>query len=214
MAVSAYAIPTLAEVKSYLKIGDTNSDTILEGWIDRASHGIEKYCGRKFAVQSITSEIHDGTGDDRLYTNYFPITQLSTETTPSSAQKLAALQKRDTPDDSWEDIEDDIDHIFLNDDWQYILLYDRFFPVGTQNIRVSYKAGFTVIPGDVWQVSLEMVAEMWNNSKQSGQDRLGRASRSMGQFTDSFRSLRPEWREVLNRYRLGSTSFSQTPIYR
>jgi hypothetical protein len=204
MAVAAYAIPSLAEVKSYLKIGDTTSDTILEVWIDRVSHGIEKYCQRKFAVQSITSEIHDGMGDERLYVNFWPVTQLSTETTPNAAQKLAALQFRDTPDDAWEDIEDDVDHIFLNADRPYIELYDRFFPLGRQNIRISYKAGFTVIPGEVWQVALEMVAEMWNNSKQSGQDRLGRSTRSMGQFTDSFRSLRPEWKEVLERYRVYS----------
>ena len=206
MAVSAYAITSLAEVKSYLKIptATTDSDTILEGWIDRASHSIESYCNRKFAVQSVSSEIHDGDGGYRLYTKFWPITQLSTETSPTDAQKLASLQYRISPDDSWTDLETDIDHIFLDSDWPYIRMYDVAIPEGERNITVSYKAGYSIIPGDVWTVCLEMVTDMWNNSKHSLQDRQGRSSRTAQGFTDSFDSLKPEWRIVLNRYRIPS----------
>lgn len=206
MAVSAYAIPSLAEVKAFLKIATANTDldTTLEGWIDKTSLSIEKYLGNKVTVQSITSEYHDGNGTVRLYPKYFPVTQLSTETTPSDAQKLAALQYRNNPDASFADLMDDLDHIFMDVDWDYIELYDATFPVGMRNIKLSYKAGYSPIPGDIWQVAVEMVA-WWYRQSREGDWALGKQSSSDSgagtALSTSYREMQAEWERRLKPYR-------------
>jgi hypothetical protein len=206
MAVSAYAIPTLLEVKGFLKIGssDTTLDTTLEGWIDKTSLSIEKFLENKVAVQSITGEILDGDGTSRLYTKYFPVTQLSTESAPTDAQKLASLQYRNDPDSSWTDIMDDIDHVFLDVDRDYIELYDATFPVGQRNIKVSYKAGYSVIPGDIWMVAVEMAA-WWYRQSREGDWALGKSSSgdsgAGGSISTSYREMQAEWERRLKPYR-------------
>ena len=206
MAVSAYAIPTLQEVKDFLGINNFDSDSILETWIDRVSYGIERFTNRKIAVQSVTNEIYDGDGTDTLYVRYWPVTQLSTETTPSDAQKLAALQYRNDVDSSWTDLEDDVDHILYDASWPFIMLSEGTFPSGVRNLKLSYKAGYSVIPGDIWQVAVEMVADFWDKSKRPGAPgKLGLASRSHQNYSISYNNLRPEWREILLRYQLGGS---------
>lgn len=205
MAVADYAIVSLVELKRYMNISDTTEDTALESYIDMVSSHIETYCDRKIAVQSVSSEIHDGDGSSKLYTHYYPITQLSTETTPSTAQKLAALQYRDSPDSSWTDIEDDYDHVFLDTRKPYIELYEETFYSGHQNIKVSYKAGYSTIPGDIKQVCLEMIVSLWNDSLK-GENRLGKQSVSNNDMpgisrSTSFLRLKKEWQDVLDRYR-------------
>jgi len=44
MALSAYAIPTLQEVKDFMGIVNYESDSILETWIDKCSYAIEMWC--------------------------------------------------------------------------------------------------------------------------------------------------------------------------
>lgn len=217
MALSAYAIPTLQQVKDFMGIQNYESDSILEGWIDKCSLAIENYTHRKIAEQSITNEIYDGDGTDTQFVRYWPITQLSTTTSPSDAQILAAVQYRDTPDDSWTDIETDPDHIFYDASWPFIKLHDELFPDGERNVRLNYKAGYSVIPGDIWQVSIEMVSDLWEKSKRPGtQSRLGLTNRANQSLSWSYESLRPGWKEILKPYRVsGSYRFSsQLPMGR
>lgn len=218
MALSAYAIPTLNQVKNYLKLdtGVTTADTILETWIDATSLSIEQYCNRKFAVQSVTNEIYDGDGSDTLWLRYWPLTQLSTQSTPSDAQKLAAVQYRTDPDSSWTDIEDDVDHIFTDLNWPFIKLYETVFPAGERNIRLNYKAGYSPVPGDVLIVAIEMAAMMWKESSQSNDARLGLANSSYQGFNNGFLDMNSRWRTILDRYKLpgGVTLLNQSQITR
>ena len=213
MALNSNAIVTLAEAKAQLKIVDTNTkeDATFEGYINEISSAVELYCKRKFVSQSITSELHDGNGGRFLYPRYFPIQQLSTESAPTTSQKLASLQYRNSPDDSWIDIEDDIDHIFIEtgDDScrPFIELYDTYFPVGRRNITLSYKAGYTTVPSDVKMAVLEMIQMRWNEAKR-GNDWLGQgninASQSGNSYSTSLINLDKRWKSVLDRYRVPS----------
>ena len=213
MALNSNAIVTLAEAKAQLKIVDsnTNEDATFEGYINEISSAVELYCKRKFVSQSITSELHDGNGGRFLYPRYFPIQQLSTESAPTTEQKLASLQYRNSPDDSWIDIEDDIDHIFIEtgDDScrPFIELYDTYFPVGRRNITLSYKAGYTTVPSDVKMAVLEMIQMRWNEAKR-GNDWLGQgninASQSGNSYSTSLINLDKRWKSVLDRYRVPS----------
>jgi hypothetical protein len=206
MAVSAYAIPTLAEVKAFLKIAsaDTTIDTTLEGWIDKASLSIEQYLGNKVAVQSVTGEIHDGDGTSRLYTKYFPVTQISTATTPVSADILAAVQYRTDVDSAWANLLTDSDHVLFDADWDYIELDTESFPSGYRNVKVSYKAGYTVIPGDIWEVAVEKVA-WWYRQSGHGDFALGKASVSLSEagvnHSTSYLKMQDEWERRLKPYK-------------
>jgi hypothetical protein len=220
VSVAAYAIPSLTEVKNYIKIPSTDTalDTILESWIDRVSYDVETYCHRKFTVQSVSGEIHDGSDSPVLYTKFFPITQLSTETSPSDAQKLAAVQYRTSPDGSWTDIETDADHIFIDDDWPFIKLNRKVFQSGDRNIKVSYKAGYSIIPGKVWQVAVEMVSMLWKESNQSGISQLGKSSKTMSAigstFSEGLLDMNTRWKRDLDYYKVSKRTTSQTQVGR
>jgi len=213
MALNSNAIVTLAQAKEQLKIVDTNTneDTVLEGYINDISSAVELYCKRKFASQSITSELHDGDGTRFLYPRYFPVQQLSTEANPSDAQKLASLQYRDSPDGDWTDIETDINRVFLDtgdNAWRsFIELYVEYFPVGRRNISLTYKAGYTTIPTDVKLTVLEMIQMRWNEAKR-GNDWLGQgninASQSGNNYSTTLINLDKRWKSVLDRYRVPS----------
>jgi len=213
MAVAAWDLLTFADVKDYLNIGVASADTAQDVWLQEVlsdvSRDIEISCRRKIAVQSITGEIYDGSswrsqGTNRIYTVYAPITQLSTEGTPSDAQKLASVQYRDDPDSAWTDLVTDVDHLIIGPD--YIEAYDAFFPLGSKNIKLSYKAGYSTIPQDLKMVCLEMVAMVWKESNRSGIGLLGESSKSSSglgsSVTRSLMDLNPRWEKVLGRYRM------------
>lgn len=209
MSVAAWDITTFAKVKTYLKIlsTDTVQDVFLQDVLTRISGMIETYCGRKIAVQSISSEISDGNGSRFIYPIHFPISQLSVASgTPSSADILGAVQKRNDVDSSWEDIETDVDHIFYDTVRPYIELFDEVFPVGRRNVRLIYKAGLAGAElGELEQTCIEIVSETFKESNQ-GDNKLGKQTQSdsggLGNLNISFRNLKPEWKEVLDRYRL------------
>lgn len=210
MAVAAWDLITFAQAKAYLNIGvaaaDTNQDVWLQEIISDISAEIELYCKRKFAIQSVSNEIYNGNGENRLLVNYWPVTQLSTETTPTDAQKLAAVQYRNDPDSAWTDIETDVDHILFNERWPWLQLCDEVFPSGVQNVRLSYKAGYSTIPQDLKQVCLEMVAIEWKESNRSGVALLGETSKTNSGLgitqTRTLKDMDPRWKKVLDRYRV------------
>lgn len=204
--MAAYDIITVAQAKSQLGITNTDLDTVLGNWISWASDGIEKYLDNKVAVQSISNEIHDGDGTRILYPRYFPIVQLSTETSPTTAQKLAALQRRNDVDSSWQDIETNINHVFVDSALPYIELNDEIFWFGKRNIQISYKAGYSTIPGDIVKVCLEMVQMQYNEAKM-GKDWLGKTSVNNNEQSGTNRNnsfsqkMEERWAKVLDRYR-------------
>ena len=208
MALAAYAIVTVAEARTQLKIAtaETGEDTKLETFIDQVSAWVEDYCGRNIVVQSHSNEVHDGDGTPYLFPLHFPVTQLSTATTPTDANKLAAVQYRVDVDSTWTDIETSVNHIFLDSRKPYVELYDTVFPLGRQNVRISYKSGFTGVDLDpVKRVVLEMVQIAWGHHR-GGNDTLGKDSRgeggATGAFSTSYRDMKPEWKDVLDRYRV------------
>lgn len=201
-ASGANDIVTLSELKSYLRKTDTAQDNFLQDWITIVSGQIERYCGRKFRVQTVTETL-DGDGSNTLYTTYFPVTALAGDT---DSEKLSNLQYRNTPDDAWTNIETNINHIFIDSKTPYIELYDTYFPEGRLNIRVSYKPGYSTIPEDVKRVACEMVAMVWKESNAGGYFRLGESSTTESvagtNFTRNFIDLDKRWKAILDSYRV------------
>ena len=77
MAVGTYALATLAELKSWLEITDTDSDVALESSIDRATAIIETYCDRKFASRTHYEFAMPG-GGKTLALDHFPVISVKT----------------------------------------------------------------------------------------------------------------------------------------
>lgn len=199
VGVESYDIIALSDAKDYLKISGTTLDTVLQQWISWLSLGVEDYCARKFAVQTVTGEIRNGDGLDKLTTIWSPLNSFPTGDTTQD------VMYRDSPSDSWTVLESDANNILIDPENPfYILLYENYFPVGIQNIKVNYKAGYDPIPSEVIGIVLEMVTAMWKKSKQ-GEDLLMIQSRSRSEaginFSTGYRSLMEEHRKILNTYR-------------
>lgn len=149
-----------------------------------------------------------------MRTLYFPITQLSTASSPADADKLAAVQARDDVDSAWADVETNVNNLLINNPKDYELtsqnshnieLIEEVFTEGTRNIKLSYKAGLTSPAIDeIEQLVIEMVAMRYKESNkgnaQLGQNQLN--TNSAGQSSSvNLRNLKPEWLEVLKRYK-------------
>jgi hypothetical protein len=217
VALTSYAITSLNAVKGYLKrplTDDNDNDDWLITQINIASGICEQYCQRVFTIQSFSDELHNGNGRSRMRTLYYPITQLSTEASPSDAQKLAAVQYRDDVNSAWQNIETDVDNIIINNPPDYLLsphnshnieLLEETFPLGTRTVKLSYKAGLSgVALAEIEQLVIEMVVTTWKESGR-GQGTLGQSqmTNSAGGNSENItiKNLKPEWKEVLNRYK-------------
>lgn len=218
MALADYAITSLANVKDYLAIPTatiSDHDSFIETLIDRTSGFMEQYCQRVFTIQSFENEIHNGNGRAKIRTLYYPITQLSVASSPSDADKLASVQVRDDVDSAWENLETDVDHIIINSPPDYLLtiqnshnieLLDEEFPLGTRNVKLSYKAGLSgKFLAEIEQLCIELVVKRFKDSKK-GDNRFGLNSTSdslggVSSYNTSYRDLTKEQMEVLNRYK-------------
>jgi hypothetical protein len=67
---------SLAEVKSFLGISTSASDTLLNRMIDAVSEEVDKYLGYPLAEQTVTETLY-GNGRPYLFTKYFPVTNIS-----------------------------------------------------------------------------------------------------------------------------------------
>lgn len=216
MALGDYALCSLEEVKDYLALGSlsTDKDTWLEDQINIVSGSIEGYCNRKFAVQDFSAEVHNGNGRAKLRPLYYPIVQLSVADSPTTAQKLASVQYLD--DTTWTNIETDVDNIVLNNPFPQrvteqtsynIELLEKAFPLGKQNVRINYRAGETDSSryAEVKGVAIEMVAMRYKQSAK-GDSILGvqsiNSSASGRSDNTTFKNMKAEWREVLDRYKV------------
>lgn len=192
-------IVTLNESKTYLKIAQTDStqDSFLSSLINIASDKIERYTRSCFKKQSFT-EIYSGKGWQKLFTQHCPVISLANASTSDVQQKI-------TPTSDWSDIETDLNYVMIIPSSPFsIHLYRNVFNEGVNNIRVKYYAGYETIPQSVKQVALEMVSEMYAQSRQ-GSGRLGQTSRNVstgagGSGSDSFMDLSEKHKLLLSSF--------------
>ena len=196
MAVDADALTSLAAVKTYLGLTDTNTtrDTFVDDLIDRFTDLAEVYCNVKFKSASYT-EYHNGSGKSgTVNLDEYPVTAITS-----------------LHDDV--DREYGSDHLVASADyvwWDYgvIELDEDVFDKGFKNIKVVYTAGYATMPEDLQQAAVEQVA--WNFKQSSvagGSGFLGLSSRGMadGSMSKFVESLLPSVKEILDRYqKMGS----------
>lgn len=198
--IASNAIITLAQSRVYIakKEGDTAHDIFIQSLINIASSSIEKFIQGPVVLQEFKEQIYDGNGKDFLYVRDCPIVSLLNGA-------ASDVQYRADPKETWQTLEPEVSYILVKSQKPYLIkLYANYFPSGHQNIRVSYKAGYANVPGDITRVCLEMVAEMYKESNR-GDGRLGVQSKSnsggSASGSDSFVDLMDRHRKILIKYR-------------
>jgi hypothetical protein len=198
------AIASYAETKLYLGIKDTDTvnDELFSAWLGEVSVEIESRL-RQPVMPRVFEEFTNGGGGSKIYLN----SRIVSLFTDVGIDAIDSLQSRNSVADAWENIVDDENLIFLNpcDAFAVILLDFNYFPQGMRNIRCKYYGGFNPIPGDIHEMSQQMVQIMWENSKKSSNPRLGMQSRNRGAggfpAGDTFRDMDADWKKVINRWK-------------
>jgi hypothetical protein len=202
--VVAYAIASLSEVKAFLGDSGTDNDSFLIAAMKRLSSAMEGDLSQPIRRQ-LFEDIVDGSGTSSQLTNSARIISLYGD---DAATRLANLQSRSGATESWADLVDDEDLIFVREStWNVELLDGNIFPVGMKNVRIKYYGGFDPVPGDIKQWFLEVVQMMWNESGQGG-NLLGKVSRNITEagavMNVGLKDLDDRWQKVRVRYqRLG-----------
>jgi len=172
MAALDNAITTLARYKAFAEITGTTKDTILTYIILSVTKFIQSYTGRKFYRQTITNEMYDGRGTDKLLLKNYPII---------SGQTLT-VQQRSTgqSDNDWETI--DSSEYWIKYDAGIIQFNHNTVP-GVQNYRVNYVAGFYMpedseyedgtdndydLPYDLELAAFDLISYEYNRRKNKG----------------------------------------------
>lgn len=105
------------------------SDLQIENFLDDAEDYVEKYTGKEFTVVEVT-ELYDGNGTDTLILDHFPVISLT-------SLKIEGVEQTE-------------DQYFLYKNIGKIVLKNailtgkgvtKVFPVGHQNVSVSYSYG-------------------------------------------------------------------------
>jgi len=187
------SIVTVNQAKEYLGILTTNTtkDTLLESWIDIVSGRFEAQIENKVMPQEVTVYL-DGNGDSKLRVPYYPVIEVT------------SLQGRMMVTDEWADYYEEMTYVHLDPQVDYIELLDgEYFDEGQKNVKLVYMAGFSPVPGDITQTVLEMLAQMWRESRQ-GDGTLGLSSlatnAASGSTNLSMFDLSDRWNQVVRRY--------------
>lgn len=193
MAVSDYALTSVADVKTYLQISVTTYDTLFENLINECTDWIEHFCGnRRFKDDGTTAvtEYHDGAEIGRskhyIFPKRFPI---------NTVTSVSYRSNTDYANPTWTAYSSATDYI-VPTLGAYI-----YFPgglcSGIQSIKLVYRGGFTTIPYDLALACIKMVAKEYGKRKAQGvlNESVGGASISWNE------DVSPDVLNVLNYYR-------------
>ncbi|TCW35302.1 putative phiE125 gp8 family phage protein [Laceyella sacchari] len=163
MAISPYALTTLANAKEYLQITDTSQDARLEILINGTTIAIENYIKRKVKERTFTDEAYDGNGTDLLFLKNKPVSSIA----------------------SVKYVGNGITDILEMDNYR-VDAHGRLYNAsgwvrGFQNYLVTYTAGYSTIPDDIQLACLKWVEYLYKTdiaSYSSAFDQAGNSTQS------------------------------------
>lgn len=199
MAVSAFSLVTLDEVKDHLGIplADASFDVTLERIIDRSSAWIDAYLSRLLISREWT-EIQDGTRGNSLVLRNYP------------AWDISFFRSR-SEDGTFDDPALDIPaaQYALEDSSVIRLIQGRILPRGTMNLKVVYQAGYRradqtvtaapLLPLDIVMACVLMV-EFYYQTKNDRSINVSSKSRS-GQSVSLIHDTPAEVKNLLEAHR-------------
>jgi hypothetical protein len=183
--LNSNALATRLEVKNFLNIAasDNTIDNLIHDLINRVSSIFEKYCNKTF-LQADYTEYYDGEGSAMLFLDKYPV------------QSVDSIYD----DVSWQWGSDTkLDSAYYRIADEKIIVYNYgTFSKGTQNIKITYNAGFTSVPYDLKQACVEEVGRIFNRRKQRDitNESIGDGNKTY--ITDNFLPLT---KTVLDKYK-------------
>lgn len=191
------ALASLDQVKSQLGIiqSEIKYNAKLNLYLTAASAWVESYCDRKFEAANYV-ETFSGNRCNYFSPDQWPIISVS---------ELRISSSRD-----WESSSSLVsaNEYNITADQVGITYYSGFLPKGVDNIRLSYRAGYEVIPGDL-QLGVIWAAEWFylhNNRGDQGRTTASKQGESVGILSDI-----PEMiKKIINPYR--RMDFAAAPL--
>jgi hypothetical protein len=180
-------LTSLADVKAWLQTGQNafppTDDALLSRLITAASQFIQTWISRDLLLQDWL-ELRDGVGGQRLQFGAFPVSAVLSltidgETIPPAPSATAA------------------GYVFSP---TQLALRGWHFRRGTQNVSVTYTAGFAAPPPELAQACVELVALRYRE-----RSRVGEVSRSIGgaeTVAYSQKDMSDAIKTILSQYRL------------
>lgn len=173
---------TLADLKSYLNLNNTNDDALLARMISAGSAFLVTYLARDI-LSNTYSEMRNGNGSNRMMLKNSPVTAVSSITV--YGQTIPSGGAAGVKTGYWFDS-------------KQIYLYGYQFSLGHGNVVINYTAGYSTIPLDLEQVCIELVSVKFKRRQRIGED-----SKDFGGQTVSFakRDLSPDHTDLLAKYK-------------
>jgi len=149
--MDATAIVTLSDIYEFLSVSGSSDDTLIQNLIDRKTQEFETYCQLDSFYVNDYVEYYDGDGAPYLFVKNHPINSI-TEIASDS-------------DWTW-----GTDTVIDSSDYRIVeknhIAYKSYFNEGLQNIKVSYNAGYSVIPLDIVEALIEEVTRIYHRRKE------------------------------------------------
>jgi hypothetical protein len=171
--LSAYALCSLEDVKSFLGISstDTTKDELLETIINGVSGSIEDYCQRKFLAREYTDTIRNHWG--RVLTlRQYPIIEVTSLTVEGT------------------ELTEEDDYAILSS----IGGIDFYSTMSIWKIEVEYTAGYEAIPDALRLLTMEMVQATYSKY---GQNRETESEQVLDEaaLLETFKAKLAVWRK-------------------
>lgn len=169
MSIHAYALTSVANVKTYLGITSSSDDALLEMFVNQTTDWIEQFCGgRRFKDTTYTDEIYESEfakeqGDFPTIVrnrNYW----LNCRQYPITATAAVVVKYR-SGNTSWQTQEATGYEVYNNRGQVY--LYGGM-PNIRQAVKLTYSAGYATIPSDLELACIKLVARQYEKRKSQG----------------------------------------------
>lgn len=169
------SLVSLNDYKEFARISqsDPNEDEKLQRIADETEAEIKEFLNRDLETATYT-EKYDGNGESRLVLRQFPITSITT------------LEIYDGLDSNNAEVWDeqvqgtDYDRLVIDVDTISIYIDGTTFPSGTENIRITYVAGYasTAIPKEIERACKQLFTLNFN--EQEGRRTIGLSAVGVG----------------------------------
>jgi uncharacterized phiE125 gp8 family phage protein len=200
MSLKPNALTTLATAKSHLSISpsDALQDVRLELLINAASEKIERYTNRILVSQGTIAELQHGRRENILLLKQWPIIAISAVSVDYTAVHTAPANVLAASDYA------------ISDDLNSVLLINQTFPVGFNNIKITYTAGYVTVPSDLELACLWLVE--WYYLMRTRGD-MGRTTASKGgESVGVLDHMPPMISEMLEYYKRTEFAAINSPI--
>lgn len=172
------------------------SNELIQDLLDSASKLIINYCNREFDAATDTTETLDGDDQCFLFLKRLPITSIKNITVALCDGTTDTI---DGTDLTFNAQTGEVQFAIDNDSG-----YD-YFPIGFQNIVVTYSGGYSTIPEDLQDACIQLAVgmkEVCSGSTAIQSETIGDYSYTLNarQYGDSI--ISPSVRSILNCYRL------------